>query len=50
MKSRFPPDPNNKHIESMTGWFGLPMGKSGIGILDDEVVFAGASSLLTGNF
>lgn len=28
----------------MTGWFGLPMGKSGIGILDDEVVFAGASS------
>ena len=40
----FSADPNNKHIESMTGWFGLPMGKSGIGILDDEVVFAGASS------
>ena len=40
----FSADPNNKHIESMTGWFGLPMGKSGIGILDDEVVFAGTSS------
>lgn len=40
----FSADPNNKYIESMTGWFGLPMGKSGIGILDDEVVFAGASS------
>lgn len=40
----FSADPTNKHIESMTGWFGLPMGKSGIGILDDEVVFAGASS------
>ena len=40
----FSADPNNKHIESMTGWFGLPMGKSGIGILDEEVVFAGASS------
>ena len=40
----FSADPNNKHIESMTGWFGLPMGKSGIGILDEQVVFAGASS------
>ena len=40
----FSADPNNKHIESMTGCFGLPMGKSGIGILDEEVVFAGASS------
>lgn len=40
----FSADPNNKYIESMTGWFGLPMGKSGIGILDEEVVFAGASS------
>ena len=40
----FSADPNNKHIEAMTGWFGLPMGKSGIGIQNEEVVFAGAST------
>lgn len=40
----FSADPNNKHIEAMTGWFGLPMGKSGIGIQNEEVVFAGASA------
>lgn len=40
----FSADPNNKHIEAMTGWFGLPMGKSGIGIQNEEVIFAGASA------
>ena len=30
----FSTDPNNKHIEAMTGWFGLPMNKVGMGILD----------------
>ncbi len=40
----FSADPNNKHIEAMTGWFGLPMDKYGIGIKDEKVVFAGISS------
>lgn len=39
----FSTDPNNKHIEAMTGWFGLPMNKYGIGIQNGEVVYAGAS-------
>ena len=40
----FSTDPNNKSIEFMTGWLGLPMNGSGIGILDDKVVYAGTSS------
>ena len=40
----FSTDPNNKHIEAMTGWFGLPMNKVGMGILDGEVTYAGISS------
>lgn len=40
----FSTDPNNKHIEAMTGWFGLPMDKNGIGIQDGEIVYAGISS------
>ncbi len=40
----FSTDPNNKHIEAMTGWFGLPMDKYGIGIKEDKVVFAGISA------
>ena len=41
----FSADPNNKHIEAMAGWFGLPMDKNGIGIKDSgEVVYAGISS------
>lgn len=39
----FSTDPNNKHIEAMTGWFGLPMNKYGIGIQNGEVVYAGTS-------
>lgn len=40
----FSTDPNNRHLEAMTGWFGLPMNKYGEGILNDEVVYAGISS------
>ena len=40
----FSTDPNNKHIEAMAGWFGLPMNKYGEGIVNSEVVYAGASS------
>ncbi|MCI5647833.1 MAG: extracellular solute-binding protein [Fusicatenibacter sp.] len=39
----FSADPNNKHIEAMTGWFGLPMDKNGVGIKDEQVVYAGVS-------
>lgn len=40
----FSADPNNKHIEAMTGWFGLPMDKTGIGMLNEEVTYGGISS------
>ena len=40
----FSADPNNKHIEAMTGWFGLPMNKTGIGMLNEEVTYGGISS------
>lgn len=41
----FSADPNNKHIEAMTGWFGLPMDKYGIGIKDNkDVVYGGVST------
>ncbi|MDO4293272.1 MAG: extracellular solute-binding protein [Eubacteriales bacterium] len=40
----FSADPNNKHIEAMTGWFGLPMDKQGVGIKDGKVTFAALSS------
>lgn len=40
----FSTDPNNKHLEAMTGYFGLPMNKQGFGIKDGEVVFAAMSS------
>jgi len=39
----FATDPNNKHLEAMTGYFGLPMDKDGTGILDGKVVFAALS-------
>lgn len=39
----FSADPNNKHIEAMAGWFGLPMNKVGMAILNDEVVYGGIS-------
>lgn len=40
----FSTDPNNKHIEAMAGWFGLPMDKYGISILDGEAVYGGISN------
>ena len=39
----FSTDPNNKHIEAMTGYFGLPMDGSGVGLLNEEEVYAGVS-------
>ncbi|WP_044480366.1 extracellular solute-binding protein [Paenibacillus antibioticophila] len=39
----FSTDPNNKHIEAMAGWFGMPMDKFGLAIVDGEVVYGGAS-------
>ncbi len=39
----FSADPNNKHIEAMAGWFGLPMDKNGVALQNDKVVYGGAS-------
>lgn len=39
----FSADPNNKHIEAMAGWFGMPMNKYGMALLGDEVVYGGVS-------
>jgi putative aldouronate transport system substrate-binding protein len=39
----FSADPNNKHIEAMAGWFGMPMNKYGIALKDEKVVYGGAS-------
>lgn len=41
----FSADPNNKHLEAMAGWFGLPMNKQGLTVLDDgETAFAATST------
>lgn len=40
----FSADPNNKHLEAMTGYFGLPMDKTGFGLKDEQVVYAAMSS------
>ncbi|MFB9278065.1 extracellular solute-binding protein [Cohnella cellulosilytica] len=39
----FSADPNNKHIEAMAGWFGMPMDKFGLSVADGKVVYGGAS-------
>lgn len=40
----FSADPNNKHLEAMTGWFGLPMDKYGVAIKDNkDLVYGGIS-------
>lgn len=39
----FTADPNNKHLEAMTGYFGLPMNKNGLSIQNGETVYAGIS-------
>lgn len=40
----FSTDPDNKHIEAMTGWFGLPMDKNGLTVKDGETAYGGISS------
>ena len=40
----FSTDPNNKHIEAMAGYFGMPMNKKGLAIVDGETVYGGVSS------
>lgn len=40
----FSSDPNNKNIESLAGWFGLPMNRLGLALVDGEFVFAGVSA------
>ena len=40
----FSTDPNNKHIEAMAGYFGMPMNKNGLAIVDGETVYGGVSS------
>lgn len=40
----FSADPNNKHIEAMAGWFGMPMNKQGFAMKGDEAVYAGIST------
>lgn len=40
----FSTDPNNKHIEAMTGWFGVPMNQEGLTVKDGENAYAGISS------
>lgn len=40
----FSTDPNNKHLEALTGYFGLPMNKNGLAIKDGETVYAAMSS------
>ncbi|MDO4331727.1 MAG: extracellular solute-binding protein [Eubacteriales bacterium] len=40
----FSTDPNNKHLEAMAGYFGLPMNKNGLTVLDSgETAFAATS-------
>ncbi len=39
----FSTDPNNKHIEAMAGWFGMPMDKYGVAIQGDKAVYGGVS-------
>ncbi|MDE7030028.1 MAG: extracellular solute-binding protein [Lachnospiraceae bacterium] len=40
----FSTDPNNKSLEAMTGYFGLPMSKEGLTVVDGENAYAGISS------
>lgn len=40
----FSTDPNNKHLEAMAGYFGLPLNKYGFSIVDGETVYGGTSS------
>lgn len=40
----FSTDPNNKHLEAMAGYFGLPMDKYGFTVENGETVFAAKSN------
>lgn len=40
----FSADPNNKHIEAMAGWFGMPMDKVGMTMNGEEPMYAGVST------
>ena len=40
----FSTDPNNKSLESLAGWFGMPMNKQGLAMIDGEVVYGGTST------
>lgn len=39
----FSSDPNNLSLESMAGWFGMPMEKNGFAIYENKTVYAGVS-------
>lgn len=39
----FSADPNNKNLDSMAGWFGVPMNNLGEAVMGDKVMFAGFS-------
>lgn len=42
----FSADPNNKHLEALVGWFGVPMNKEGMTVQDDgTTAYAGTSSV-----
>jgi len=40
----FSTDPNNKYLEAMAGYFGMPMTKEGLTVVDGETAYAGLSS------
>ena len=40
----FSTDPNNKYLEGMTGYFGMPMTKEALTVVDGETAYAGLSS------
>lgn len=39
----FSSDPNNLSLESMAGWFGMPMEKNGFAVYEGKTVYAGIS-------
>lgn len=40
----FSTDPNNKYLQAMTGYFGVPMDKYGFALVDEKPVFAATSA------
>jgi len=40
----FSTDPNNKYLEAMAGYFGMPMTKEALTVVDGETAYAGLSS------